>query len=215
MKLPETKKFNLVTTLVVAALGILLGILLLSLNADLLLKIIFVVMGIVTVLSAIPALLSALFTENGKASRLTLISSLLSVVLGILMICWHSGVLMVILGFYMLVLPLLEIILSHNKKQSLIGNLPQMIIGVLLILIGPGKVLHVILKIAGWAVIALSALYAVVVLLSELRRQTTTEKTTGNRVFVDETGDGKVDTVYVDTTGDGKPDTAKRYRDRK
>ena len=90
-----------------------------------------------------------------------------------------------------------------------------MIVGLVLILVGPAKALDVMLDIAGWGVIVFSVVYVVLSLFAGVRNQNKKEATTGNRIFVDTTGDGKVDTVYVDTTGDGKPDTAKRYRDSK
>ncbi len=212
MNLPNIKKVSLITTLLVGGLGILLGILLLAVNPDFLLKIIFVVMGIVTVLSALPALLSG---GRGRGGRVGMIIAMITLIIGIMMIFWHSTFLMIILGLYMLVFPLVEILAAHDKLAELGRNLPQMIVGLVLILIGPNKALGVVLDIAGAAVILLSVVYIVVSLLGELRRQTKREATTGNRIFVDNTGDGKVDVVYVDTTGDGKPDTAKRYREKK
>ena len=37
----------------------------------------------------------------------------------------------------------------------------------------------------------------------------------GSRIFVDEDGNGTIDTVYVDTDGNGKADTATSYREKK
>ncbi len=212
MNLPNIKKVSLITTLLIGALGVAFGILLLSIDPDFLLKIIFVVMGVVTVLSALPALIAG---GRGRGGRVAVIVSLISLIIGILMIFWHSTVLMILLGLYMLVLPLAEILVARDKLVELRHNLPQMIVGLVLILIGPNRALGVVLNVAGFAVILLSVVYVVLSLIGELRRQTKREATTGNRIFVDNTGDGKVDMVYVDTTGDGKPDTAKRYREKK
>lgn len=215
MNLPNIKKTSLVTILVIGALDILLGALLLAIDPAFLLKVLFVVMGIVTVFSAIPGLLVGIASFKGNAGKISLIVSLISILIGILMIFWHSSILMVVLGIYLLIFPLVEILASRDKAVRLKSELPKMIVGLVLILVGPAKALDVMLDIAGVGVIVFSILYIVLSLLTGVRSQAKKEATTGNRIFVDTTGDGKVDTVYVDTTGDGQPDTAKRYRDGK
>lgn len=215
MNLPNIKKTSLITILLIGVLGILLGVLLLAIDPAFLLKILFVVMGIITVLSAVPGLLVGISSVDTAAGRVSLIVSLISIVIGFLMIFWHSSILMIVLGIYLLVFPLIEILLSKDKAVRLKSELPKMIVGLVLILVGPAKALDVMLDIAGWGVIVFSVVYVVLSLFAGVRNQNKKEATTGNRIFVDTTGDGKVDTVYVDTTGDGKPDTAKRYRDSK
>lgn len=215
MNLPNIKKTSLVTILLIGVLGILLGVLLLAIDPAFLLKILFVVMGIITVLSAVPGLLVGISSVDTAAGRVSLIVSLISIVIGFLMIFWHSSILMIVLGIYLLVFPLIEILLSKDKAVRLKSELPKMIVGLVLILVGPAKALDVMLDVAGWGVIVFSVVYVVLSLFAGVRNQNKKEATTGNRIFVDTTGDGKVDTVYVDTTGDGKPDTAKRYRDSK
>ncbi len=212
MNLPNIKKFSLISTLLVGILGIAFGNLLLWIDPNMVLKIIFVVMGIVTILSAIPTLFAA---NDGKVGRAALIVSVISILFGVLMIFWHENLLMILLGAYLLLLPLVEILVAREKLLQLKRNLPQMIVGLVLILLGPNQALGVVLNIAGWIVILLSVLYVVISVFSDIRRQTKREATTGNRIFVDNTGDGEVDVVYVDTTGDGRPDTAKRYRKKK
>ena len=213
MNLPNIKKTSLITIFVIGALGILLGILLLAIDPNFLLKIIFVVMGIVTVLSAIPGVFVGLTSMRAREGRVSLIASLLSVLIGCLMIFWHSSVLMVVLGVYLVVFPLVEILTSRNKMFRFKSELPKMIVGLVLILVGPAKALDVMLDVAGVSVIVFSVFYIVISLLSGACKQAKKEATTGGRIFVDTTGDGIVDTVYVDTTGDGQPDTEKRYRD--
>lgn len=215
MNLPSVKKTSLIAILVIGALGVLCGALLLAIDPAFLLKVLFVVMGVLTVLSAIPGLFAGLASPRTGTGRLSLIVSLLSILIGVVMIFWHSSVLMLILGLYLLLFPLVEILTAHDKAARLKNELPKMIVGVVLLLVGPAKAIDVMLDVAGIGVIVLSLLYVVFCLLAEVRRQTRKETATGNRIFVDTTGDGKVDTVYVDTTGDGKPDTAKRYREKK
>ncbi len=212
MKLPDSKKATLAGVLIFGLLGLLAGVLLIALNTDFLLEIIFVVMGIITILYNIPALTVGLLQMQTKVGQLSLILSLISIVIGFLMIFWHTGILMIILGVYMIIFPLLQILFARDKILQLKTELPKLIIGAVLLLLGPAKTLGAIFDVAGWVILILTAVYVIAMLLGQNRASRYLHKT-GNRIFVDTTGDGRVDTVYVDTTGDGKADSSTPYRD--
>ncbi|MBQ8433057.1 MAG: hypothetical protein IJX28_09265 [Clostridia bacterium] len=209
MNLNSSKRYVGGSVLLSTLLGVLAGVLLLCLNAELLLTIVFVIMGIVTVCYQLPGITVGLMSFSTKEGKITLFFSALSAIIGFLMIFWHSQFLMFFLGAYLLVFPLLQILLSKEKKERLKTELPKIILGVVMLLIGPAGALGALFKIAGWAIILLSILYGIVVLLSLRKKQ----NTTGGRIFADTNGDGKIDTVFVDTTGDGKADSATRYFD--
>lgn len=216
MKLPDSKKATIASILTFGLLGLLTGTLLIALNTDFLLKIVFVVMGVVVIVSNMPGLFVSFMSMKTRMEigLPSLILSMISVFIGILMIFWHTGVLMSVVGGYMIVLPLIQILISKDKLLRLKTELPKLIIGIVLLLIGPSQTLNVMFDIAGWIILILTAVYVIAMLIG----QTTVSKhvsNTGSRIFVDTTGDGKIDTVYVDTTGDGKADTATPYRDDK
>lgn len=215
MNLKNTAQSFLTGVIVFALIGVLLGVLLILLPISFLLNIVFVVMGVVTILYSIPGIAAGLAHIDTRAGRASLTLSLLSLVVGVLLIFWHNNLLMVILGVYFILFPLMEILLSKNKTAQLKSELPKMILGVVLLLVGPAKTLGVLFDIAGWVVIALTVIYSLVTLIGYYGRRSRHKNITGNRVFVDTTGDGKIDTVYMDTNGDGTPDTAQRYRDDK
>lgn len=214
MNLPKNKKTTLAAFLTFAIPAVLIGILLIALDAAFLLRIVFIVMGIVTVLYNIPAVVAGLAMIHTRGGQLSLVLSLISLVLGFVMIFWHDSALMIILGVYMIVLPILQIICSKDRLLRLNTELPKLIIGVVLLLIGPARALGVVFDIAGWLILIFTAIYAVSVIIREIRIGKKVPKT-GGRIFADTTGDGKIDTVYMDTTGDGKPDTATEYRSDK
>ena len=68
-----------------------------------------------------------------------------------------------------------------------------------------------IFDIAGAALIALSIIY----LIWSYRLVKKAQNIAGNRVFVDEDGNGTIDAIYVDTDGNGKADTAADYKEKK
>jgi len=204
MRLPDSKKYMWSGILLFALLGVAAGVLLLVLSAELLLKIAFVIMGIITVISSIPGLTVGLMHLESREGKLAAISSLISAVLGFLMIFWHSGILMVLLGVYMIVLPLIGVLTASDKGTRLRAELPKLILGVVLLLVGPARTLEVLFDVAGWCILALTAIGVVVMLLTTRKKQVAS---TGGRIFADTDGDGSIDTVYVDTTG-----TVKRIR---
>lgn len=193
--------------------GLLFGLLLILLPVEFLIKVFFVVIGVMVLISSVSGIASGLRELDRTAGKLSLILSLISAAFGLLLIFWHSSVLTVAVGVYMIALPIVQIVISSNRGAALRGELPRLIVGTVLLLIGPARALEVMFDVAGWVTVALTVLLGAAFLIARLRRTATAEHRTGNRVFVDTTGDGSIDTVYVDTDGDGKHDTAKRYRD--
>ena len=84
----------------VALMGFLCGIALILIPADFLLKAIFVVVGLITVFGSIPGILIGYAAISSSFGRLELLSSIVSMLLGIVMIFWHSAVVMIVVGGY-------------------------------------------------------------------------------------------------------------------
>lgn len=213
MKFEQSEKYLRASLIWFALFGALAGVLLIAIPTDLLLKAIFVIVGVITAFYNFPGLITGLLHLDTVAGKLAAVLSGISIAIGVAMIFFHSTFLMVILGAYLLIFPLIQIAVSGNRSLQIKTELPKIILGIVLLIIGPAKAIDFIFDVVGWAIIVMSAIYVLISLLVKSYKKTKYENSTGNRVFVDTTGDGKIDTVYVDTTGDGKPDTAKRYRD--
>ncbi|MBQ9773119.1 MAG: hypothetical protein IJW30_00470 [Clostridia bacterium] len=211
MDLQTNKRSTMAGAIIYTVFGILAGLLLILIPTDFLLWLVFVIMGIVTVISSLPGLIRGLTTIHTKAGILTLILSVLSAVLGILMIFWHEDVLLIVVGIYMILLPILDILLAKEHFAQFKAELPKLIIGAVLILLGPAGTLDILFDIAGVVVIVLNVVYLITVALT-LRKH---RDTPGTRVFVDQDGNGTIDAVYVDTTGDGKVDAKIKYKNQK
>ena len=205
-------KTALVASLLFLIPGLILGLLLLLIPTDFLLKLVFIVMGVITVISSIPGLVAGVAAFSTAGGKISLAVSAISAVVGFLMIFNHSEFLMIFLGVYMILLPVLNILLAKDHFAQLKAELPKLIIGVLLVLLGPANTLDFLFRIAGWVVIALSVVCAVAIFVGSYRKSAVRVSVSGARVFVDKDGDGTVDAVFVDTTGDGKPDTEIGYR---
>ena len=138
-------------------LGILLGALLVFVDFAKVIDVLFIIIGIIILICNLPAFIFSL-TSGNKAG---LISTLFPIAAAILMIFWHQSLLFYILGIYLLVLPLCRVLLSNNMKFTLRLELPRMIVGALLLLIGPGTAFNVLFDVAGYIVIAFSVLYII------------------------------------------------------
>jgi len=215
MKLPNSKQTTLASILIFAFLGLLTGMLLILISTDFLIKVIFIVMGILTVVYNIPGFVAGLVSIQTRTGLVTMLLSAVSIATGLIMIFWHSELLMLFLGAYMVIFPLVEILLSEDKVQRLKTELPKLIIGIVLLLVGPSKVMNVMFDVAGWIVIGHTAIYVLIMFFTMMKKSNQANMKTGNRIFADTTGDGKIDTVYHDTNGDGTPDTAKKYNEDK
>lgn len=198
-------------TLTIAGIGILIGLLLIALPVGFLLDIVFFIMGIVTVVVSLPALFSLLPLRHTKVGKVSLICTALMVAAGFLMLFWHSDFLLIGVGIVMIAQPILAIASAADRQARLKAELPKLIIGVVLVILGPANTIDILFDIAGAGLIVLSILYVI----WSYRLVKKSQNVTGSRIFVDEDGNGTIDAIYVDTDGNGKADTATRYRKKK
>ena len=198
-------------SLTVAGLGVLLGLLLIIIPVGFLLDLVFFIMGIVTIAVSLPALFSLLPLRHTRVGSISLICTALTVLAGFLMLFWHSSILLIIVGIIMIAQPLLAIVNAADRQASLKAEAPKLIIGVVLLLLGPANAIDILFDIAGIGVIVLSIIYLISMYVVLKKSQ----NVTGARVFVDTDGNGKIDTIYVDTDGNGEADTATDYREKK
>ena len=198
-------------SLTVAGLGVLLGLLLIIIPVGFLLDLVFFIMGIVTIAVSLPALFSLLPLRHTRVGSISLICTALTVLAGFLMLFWHSSILLIIVGIIMIAQPLLAIINAADRQASLKAEAPKLIIGVVLLLLGPANAIDILFDIAGIGVIVLSIIYLISMYVVLKKSQ----NVTGARVFVDTDGNGKIDTIYVDTDGNREADTATDYREKK
>ncbi len=214
MKTMDSNKYLWSSVIVFALLGVLAGILLLAIPAELLLDIIFVIMGIVTVISNVPGFAMGVMHFATLEGKISTVLSLISCVVGFVMIFWHTEYLMFFLGAYLILMPLIEVLFSKTKWARFKAELPKLILGAVMILVGPFKTLEVLLDVAGWVIIGLTVIYVVSVLIGSLvKKNKKADTVTGGRIFADTDGDGKIDTVYTDVDGDGKADIEVKYEE--
>ena len=198
-------------SLTITGIGVLLGLLLIVIPVRFLLDAVFFIMGIVTIVVSLPALISFLPFSHTKVGKVSLICTALMVVAGFLMLFWHSDFLLIGVGVVMIAQPIFAIASASDRTARFKAEAPKLIIGVVLLLLGPANTVDILFDIAGVGLIVLSILY----LLWTYRLIKKSQNVTGNRIFADTDGNGTIDTIYVDTDGNGEPDIATNYREKK
>jgi hypothetical protein len=145
------------------------------------------------------------------------ISAILGIAIGVVMIFYQGVLLTVLAAVFLIALPLLRILLAHDRMATLRSEILRIILGIVLIAFLPALVgtmdliVKIILTVIG-VIIILAALINAWNGYRLWKKCTQTNPGQANAVFVDSTGDGVVDTILVDTTGDGKVDTEIKYR---
>lgn len=97
-------------------------------------NIIFVTIGVLLIVINSLFLLVTLLDSNKYYLVFNLIFEIIGIVLGILFLNNDNTAVIIIVGCYMILFPIVRIFLSNDKKARLINELPSLIIGILLIL---------------------------------------------------------------------------------
>ena len=160
------KKLVLTKMIISLVFGILFGAALLLINSIVsvtsLIKWAIIIAGVIVTISNIPALISGIVNVSEKQGRLELVFSALGVLMGLFMVFMHNSVITVIVAVYLIVIPVVEIIISKDRINTLKGEWLRILIGALLVVFLPvifgaaDAIFNVILTVCGWALIGIS-----------------------------------------------------------
>lgn len=228
----KIKKNLIIARVTGTLLGVLLGILVLVLAAvlkpetlQLIIQVTLIICGIFTIISNIPELVSGAANLNTSPGLVDFISAILGIAMGIALIFFQNTVLVVIIGAYMLLFPLLRILMAQEKGKQFLREVWRLIMGVLVLVFLPTlldatfTVVHILLLVVGWVVIAGSVIAGTIsivrIVCADLAGTTSRAKRPSDSrrgtVYADTTGDGRIDTIYVDAEED---ETTRTNRDK-
>jgi hypothetical protein len=209
------KKNKLVARVISLVMGVLAGVLLLVLAAVLqpstvtaILHWGMIICGIFVIASNIPSLIQGIAHVNTTMGVVDLVSSILGILLGLALIFYQGTVLVVCIGVYMILFPLLRIILASDRRAQWGREWLRLLLGVVLLVFLPVLIdaaftaLHVLLLVLGWAIIALSVVCGILGIVLIIATPAPSSSSKGKRTYVDYDGDGKIDDVFED--GDGR-----------
>ncbi len=169
------KKNLLVARIIVMVIGILVGVLLVVLGSVLtvdtvntIINIGLIIYGIIIIIGNIPGLISGIANAKTPAGTFDLVCSVLGIALGIAMIFYQGALLVTLVAVYLIIFPLVRVLLAANKGEQFKRELLRIILGVVLLVFVPAlvhaafTVVHLLLVIGGWVIIALAALFGII-----------------------------------------------------
>lgn len=154
-------------------LGILVGVVLVVIGsvikAETLVWLALVIWGVIIIIGNIPGLVYSIANIKNKGAIFDLVMSIIGILLGVGLIVSQNQVVTVILAAYMIVFPVIRIVLAKQGwAEQLKREALRIILGVVLLvfggtLLGVGyTILNLILKVIGWVIIALVAVFGIV-----------------------------------------------------
>lgn len=174
------KKLILTKMIISLVFGLLFGGALLLINslvsATSLIKWAIIIAGVIVTISNIPALISGIVNINEKQGLIEFIFSALGVLMGLFMVFMHNSVITVIVAVYLIIIPVVEIILSKDRLNTLKGEWLRILIGALLVVFLPAifgaadAIFNVILTVCAIVVIALSVISFLISLYGFLKK---------------------------------------------
>lgn len=169
------KKNLLIARIAVMIIGILVGVLLLVLAGILkpstvatIIHYGLIIYGVIIVIGNIPGLISGIANVNKAAGVFDLVCSILGIGLGAAMIFYQGSILVALVAIYLIVFPVVRVLMAEQKVEQLKREALRIALGVVLLVFVPAlldaafTLVHLLLLIAGWAVIALSAIFGVI-----------------------------------------------------
>ncbi|MBQ3057112.1 MAG: hypothetical protein IJC95_06485, partial [Clostridia bacterium] len=131
------KKYYIMRLILSTLFGVGLGVLLIFLApyAREVFDILVIAMGLLTAVLNLPALFFAVKSIRCRGDGLNLFMTLASILLGIALMLLQTEFLLLLLGVYSVVLPLLRIILVENHMMRAKREIPRFLVGLIMVVI--------------------------------------------------------------------------------
>ncbi len=149
-----------ISNLIIGILAIIVGLFLIAADASILATWTFRLVGVIMIIANIGPFIYAVKIRT----YLDLILRIILIIFGISFIFFYDATAYVIIGLLFIIMPLIIVMLSNDKKSELVEKLPTIIIGIIILLISPGT-------LAKWFYIVvgiLLALYGTLLILTSI-----------------------------------------------
>jgi hypothetical protein len=155
------KKYYLIRIILTALFGAALGAVLLVLEpyAAEVFDILLIAVGLMTAVFNLPACLFSLLHVKRKGEWINLAVSLLAIGFGVLLMLVRRDSILLVLGIFSLVLPVVRTSLVQERWKHLKRELPMILFGALTVLISLLQVEETVFFVGGLVILGLSALY--------------------------------------------------------
>jgi hypothetical protein len=157
----EFKKYYLMRVAVTTLFGALVGglFLLAEPYAVEIFDILLIAMGLMTAIMNLPAFLFSLFHVKRRGAWISLVVSLVAIVFGVLLTLVRRDVILLLLGVFSVVFPILRICLVAERKKRLVREIPLIAFGLLMVLISVLQVEELVFFVCAMIAFGITALY--------------------------------------------------------
>ena len=157
------KKYYILRLVISALFGASLGALLLYLApyAREVFDILVIAMGLLTAVLNLPALLFAIKNIRARGEWLNLLMAISSIALGMLLMLLQTEFLLLLLGIYSVVLPLIRIILVENHFARLKREIPRFLVGLVMVVIFLLDAETEVLRLGAFVTFGISFIYLI------------------------------------------------------
>lgn len=157
----EFKKYYLMRVAVTTLFGALVGglFLLAEPYAVEIFDILLIAMGLMTAVMNLPAFLFSLFHVRRRGEWISLVVSLVAIVFGVLLTLVRRDVILLLLGAFSVVFPILRICLVAERKKRLVREIPLIAFGLLMVLISVLQVEELVFFVCAMIAFGITALY--------------------------------------------------------
>ena len=157
----EFKKYYLMRVAVTTLFGALVGglFLLAEPYAVEIFDILLIAMGLMTAVMNLPAFLFSLFHVRRRGEWISLVVSLVAIVFGVLLTLVLRDVILLLLGVFSVVFPILRICLVAERKKRLVREIPLIAFGLLMVLISVLQVEELVFFVCAMISFSITALY--------------------------------------------------------
>ena len=149
-----------VSNLIIGILALIVGIFLIAADASILATWTFRLVGVIMIITNIGPFIYAVKIRN----YFDLILRIILLVFGVMTLFYFNTTFSIIIGLIFIIVPLIIVLISDDKKAELIEKLPTIIIGIVILMISPGKLVKWFYIILG----ILLALYGAILILTSV-----------------------------------------------
>jgi len=135
---------------------IVLGVLMIFVPYEHIINFIFVLIGLyIIATNAVPCIAYWMLYNNDKHYLPMAIASTVAVSVGFMFIFWHDTVASIILAVVLIILPILRIVLSADKKEQAKKEIPYFVVAVLLAFVPASSIFSIVIKVFGGIFVAI------------------------------------------------------------
>lgn len=155
-----------------ALVSFVIGLLLVVIPYETLKDILFTLLGIgIIIMNIIPCIVYWMRYDKDRTVLLPALLSTVSVVIGFIFIFWHHWIVSILLGVWLIVLPIVRIVRAVDKKEQLKKEIPFFLIAVLLFFVPADKIFEIVLKVIGGIIMLFSVIDAIYTLAVNRKRK--------------------------------------------